>query len=172
MAAHSGFTRVARPSLTVQATPDYSDGDCVGGLITLDRFARTSPQGDGVGGSGILTRLTLRSLIDISVPVIFHLFDANPSASTFTDNSAMTIHANDRSKLLKSIEMAAADLADPHGAESMYVAELLGPGGVFDGYLPYELPSGRDLYLAIEADGTINFSSAADWSLIVAAEQN
>lgn len=170
--ANAGYTHVVRPSLTVQATPDYSDGDCVGGLFTLEAFARTSPEGDGIGGSGILTRFALRSLIDITVGTVVHIFDANPSASTFTDNSAISINSADRSKLLKSITVAADDWLDPQGGSGLYVAELIKPGDPDWPMISYELSGGRDLYFAIEAEGTINFSSTSDLSAIIAAEQN
>lgn len=168
--AHVGFvgghTRVVRPVIAVQASPDYSDGDCVGGLITLTDFARVE------AGSGLITRLQLRSLIDIDVQTFVHVFDGDPSASTLTDNGALSVHANDRAKLLKTFTVAAADWADPKGGSPWYTAELIDAVAGQLTHLAYELTSGRDLYLVIEADGTINFSSTADLAALIAAENN
>lgn len=156
-----------RPTIAVQATPDYSDGDSVGPLLTLTNFAR------GVsGGSGIITRFQLRSLINITVQTFVHIFDANPSASTFTDNAALSIHASDRSKLLKTFAIAAADWVAPKGASPWYSVELIGPSASMP-YLYYDLSSGsREIYCAIEADGTINFSSTGDLAAVISAENN
>lgn len=156
---------VIRPAIAVQATPDYSDGDSVGPLVTLNNFAR------GAGGSGIITRFCLQSAIAIGVQNFVHIFDANPTASTFVDNAAMAIHANDRAKILKTIAIAAADWVAPKGTNPWYTAEIIGQGALVP-HLYYDLASGRSLYFAIEADGAINFAATTDLSAIIAAEQN
>jgi hypothetical protein len=61
-----------RPTVAVQATPDYSDGDSIGPLLTLSNVSRT------IGGTGIITRLHLRSAINITVQMFVHIFDSNP----------------------------------------------------------------------------------------------
>jgi hypothetical protein len=152
-----------RPAIAVQATPDYADGDSVGPLVTMTNFARAG------GGSGIVTRFALRSLISIGVQNFVHIFDSNPTASTFTDNAALVIHANDRDKILKTIAIAAADWVTPKGASPWYTVELVGVGAAIP-YLYYDLSAGRNLYFAIEADGVINFASTADLAAIVTAE--
>lgn len=156
---------VVRPAIAVQATPDYSDGDSIGPLVTLTNFV------GGPGGAGIITRFQLRSLISIGVQTFLHVFDANPAASTFTDNSALVIHADDRAKLLKTIAIAAADWVAPKGASPWYTVELIGHGATYP-YLWFDIATGRNLYFALEADGTINFASTADLAAIVAAELN
>jgi hypothetical protein len=157
------MSQTFRPAIAVQATPDYSDGDSVGPLVTMTNFARAA------GGSGIITRFSLRSLINIGVQNFVHIFDSNPAASTFTDNAALAIHANDRDKILKTIAIAAADWVAPKGASPWYTVELIGVGAAIP-YLHYDLSAGRNLYFAIEADGAINFATTADLSAIVSAE--
>jgi hypothetical protein len=156
---------VIRPTITVQATPDYADGDAVGGLVTMSNFV------GGAGGAGILTRFGLRSLISIGVQTFVHIFDSNPTASTFTDNGALSIHANDRAKLLKTIAVAAADWVAPKGASPWYTVELIGVGALIP-HLYFDLASGKSLYFALEADGAINFASTGDLAAIVASENN
>lgn len=155
-----GPVRVVRPTIAVQATPDYSDGDTIGGLVTLSDFARRD------AGSGLIMRFTLRSKIDITVSSFIHIFDQNPSASTFTDNAALVIHADDAAKILKTITVASTDWADPKGGSPWYTAEVIGPGGILE-RLGYQLPTGKSLYFVPEADGTINFSATTDWSAII-----
>lgn len=157
---------VVRPAIAVQATPDYADGDCVGGLVTLTDFVGGPAQG------GMITRLQLRSLIALGVQTFLHLFDANPSASTFTDNGALSIHANDRAKLLKTIAIASADWVAPKGASPWYTVELVGSGAAIP-FLYFDTATGgRELYLAIEADGAINFASSGDLAAVIGAEVN
>jgi hypothetical protein len=161
-----GTTTVLAPAIAVEATPDYSDGDAVGGKVALSNVARVA------AGSGYLTRFQLRSLISITVQTFVHIFSANPAASTFTENGALSIHADDRAKVLKTIAIAAGDWVAPKGGSPWYTVEMIGPKGGLIDFLPYQLASGRDLYFAIEADGTINFASTADLACLVAAENN
>lgn len=163
--AVGGFSRVVRYSLAVAATPDYSDGDAIGNLLTLSDFARVA------AGSGLITRLQLRCTMNPGVQSFVHLFDANPSASTVTDNAAVVIHANDRSKILKTIAIPAASWVTPKGASPWYTVELVGPKGGLNDYIAYQLAAGRDLYVAWEADGTINFGTDTV-EVLVSAENN
>ena len=158
-------TKVAKPAIVVQATPDYADGDAVGGLITLADFARLD------GGSGGLTRIGLRSLI-AGFDVTVHVFDEDPAASTFTENTALVIHADDQDKILRSFSVAAADWVAPQGSSPWYTAELIEPG-IAASFLSYQSADGsRDLFFACEADGAINFGTVADLTAIIAAENN
>ena len=87
-----------RPDIAVQATPDYVDGDAIGPKITLANFARYS------GGSGVISRLQLRAKNSggIVVQSFLHIFDSDPSATTVTDNGALTIAAGDYAQNLKT----------------------------------------------------------------------
>lgn len=162
-----GKTSVFRPTVTVQATPDYSDGDSIGPLLTLTPFA-SEP-----GGSGIITRFQLRSLISITVGIVVHIFDANPSASGFSDNSALSIDATDRDKILKSFTVASTDWVVPKGANPYYTVELSSLVQWPSSGIGYDLAGiTTDLYIALEADGTINFASTADLGMIVGYEEN
>lgn len=157
-----GRTKVTRPTFAVQASPDYSDGDCIGGLITLTDFVARRETG------GLIDRWTLRTALSggITVQTFLHIFDSNPSASTFTDNSALSIHANDRSKILQTIAIPAASWSAPKGASPWYTVNAIGRSGIME-YLVYDLASGRDLYFAWEADGTINFAATTDVDMII-----
>ena len=152
-----------RPDIAVQATPDYVDGDAIGPKITLANFARYS------GGSGVISRLQLRAKNSggIVVQSFLHIFDSDPSATTVTDNGALTIAAGDHAKILKTIPIAAADWAAPKGASPWYTCEAIGRYGLME-YLEYKLPSGRDLVLIWEADGTINFGAPDDAAMVIA----
>jgi hypothetical protein len=67
----------------VQSTPDYSDGDVIGGKMTLAAVAFA-------GNSGAILSAAVYSAADIAaaIPIRVMLFNADPAASTFTENSA------------------------------------------------------------------------------------
>ena len=157
------FTTVAKPTITVD-TAAYADGDDVIGKVSV-------PVARGKGGSGLLTRLQLRSRTNITVQTFLHIFDRNPSASTFTANAAMSLAAADYAKLLKTFAIAAADWVAPKGVSPWYTVELLSPAGL--PYLAYDL--GTDdaaLYMALEADGAITFGGATYFGIIAGSDND
>lgn len=159
-----GNTLTLRPTITVEATPDYSDGDDIFGKLSL-AVARTA------AGSGYLTRLQLRSRISIGVTTFLHIFDADPSVSTFTKNAAMVLNSADQAKLLKTFTILSSDWVVPKGVSPWYTVELVGVGAAIPS-LAYDLAAGQNLYAAYEADGTINFGTADDINLVVTSENN
>lgn len=155
-----GITRSMRATPACSATPNYADGDNVGGLLTFTDFVRGAP------GSGLLTRLAIKSKVTITVNTFFHIFDTNPSATTFTDNAAQAIHANDWTKILRSILIDSTDWILM--GTGLYQAEKVIA-------VPYEIDtsaSSRNLYGAIESDGVIDLASASDLEVILGAESN
>lgn len=159
-----GTTVNLRPTITVDASPDYSDGDDIFGKLSL-------PVARVAGGSGYLTRLSLRSRINITVGTFLHIFDSDPSASTFTKNSAMVLNSADQAKILWTFSVLAADWVAPKGVSPWYTVALVGVGAAIPS-LAYQLASGVNLYAAYEADGTINFGSTDDIAMVVASENN
>jgi hypothetical protein len=160
-------SKVVRPTITVQASPDYSDGDAIGPLVTLSNFARYA------AGSGLIARLALRNKLSggITVQTFLHIFDSNPSSTTVTDNGALTINSADYSKILRTIAIASSDWVAPKGASPWYTVDVIGPGGLLE-RLGYQLPSGRDLFLIWEADGAINFATTGDVEALVEQYQD
>lgn len=157
------YTTVAKPTITVD-TSAYADGDDIAGKITVS-VAR------GKGGAGLLTRLQLRSRTNITVQTFLHVFDRNPSASTFTKNSAMALASADYAKLLKTFVVAAADWVAPKGVSPWYTVELLTPAAL--PFLAYDL--GQDdaaVYIAFEADGAITFGGADYFGLIACSDND
>jgi hypothetical protein len=152
-----GITRMQRVVPVTSASPDYSDGDCIGGLLTFTDFAERD--------SGLITRIGIQSLVTFP-PVIVHLFNAFPSQSTFGDNVAPVIHANDRDKRFRSILFVATDILDAgigFFEASKYVSE------------PFQFQQGstvRNLYAALEATAATNLNSTSDMAVWIGAELN
>ncbi len=139
--------RSSRVALVTQATPDYSSTDLCGGKITFANIGR-----GGAACSGLVKRLNLLSIDAIGVASAFLLFRANPAASTFTENGAFTIHADDLPNLLRAIPVPSASWVTLTGT-AYYEQEI--PLSI-----PFEAPTEK-LYGALIAGGTINLSTAA-----------
>lgn len=151
-----GHTVVKRVTPVVSAAPDYAAGDTVGTLLGLDNIARKAK------GSGRVTGIQVKSLVAVANPLIAHLFDADPAVgSTFTDNAAMVIAAAGKTKLLRSVALAAFA---GQGAGVYWSVNAVD--------IAYDLAAGRKLWLALEATGAINLASASDLEVIVAAQNN
>jgi len=86
----SGATKTG--TLTVD-TDAYTAGDCVGGLTALTNVARVS------GGHVVLNAMTLWDEDGQDEAYRVYLFSSEPTSSTFTDDAAVSIHADDRAKI-------------------------------------------------------------------------
>jgi hypothetical protein len=159
----SGFTTVVKPAITVDTTA-YADGDDIFGKLSVP-VARTA------GGSGFLTRLQVRTRTLPTVGMFLHVFDENPTASTFTRNAATVLHANDVGKVLKTFSILAADWVAPKGVNPWYTVELLGPTATMLS-LAFSLASGAALFMAGEIDGAITWGGADYLGLVVTSETN
>lgn len=143
---------------TVEATPDYADGDVIGGKMTIAAAARSA------GGSGAVVWGQVYSLVDIgaSIPIRVVLFNSDPSNSTFTENAALSVHADDLSKIVGVLNLdQRLDLGTPvilHTAQPVNI--------------PFVLASGTSLYGVAVAGGAINLASAADLTFVFGIEQN
>lgn len=83
----AGARKTVAVTPVVSATPDYSDGDNIGGLMTVAAIVAA----DGAGG--MLSHVLAVSKAAISVAIDLLIFNANPTGSTFTDNEAAVEHA-------------------------------------------------------------------------------
>lgn len=89
-----GKTDVLKFAPTTDDTPDYSDGDVFGTLITVPACR------------GMLATIALKSEDALAAnDVTAIIFDANPSSTTFTDNGAMAVHDDDLSKIIGFVSL-------------------------------------------------------------------
>lgn len=138
-----GTTVPIEPTIAVSTTPAYSIGDCVGGKITLSSALRAAGKG------AILQSLFLRDTSNQRAGLELLIFNADPSASTLTDNAAVAIHANDVGKVIRRISIAASDYIT---IDSKAWADL-SPGG-----RALHAASGVDLYAALVTTGTPTYA--------------
>ncbi|MCL4715466.1 MAG: hypothetical protein KJZ75_11195 [Hyphomonadaceae bacterium] len=151
------FAFRSRITLATEATPDYSAGDLCGGKL---EFVGRTP-----GGGHYLKRLTLKSIDSFSgVAAKLYLFDDDPAATTFTENAAFSIHADDRAKLIEVVEIASADWIDFTSRTGLYIARK-----TLD--VPTQLAQGnKKIFGAFVPENTLNLSSATSVEAILAGE--
>lgn len=146
-----------RATLVTEATPDYVSGDLCGGKLSF--------QQRGPGCAGSLRRLTLKSIDAVGVATRMLLFYSDPSNTTFTENGAFSLHANDRTKLLDQIDIASGDWVNTTGT-GLYVASK----ALADIPFALEDSQNRNIYAAFIALGTLNLSSVSSIEAILGSE--
>ena len=115
--------------LSAGSTTAYADNDLVGNKMTLPMSSR----------GGILQALTIHDLDAQNAALEVYLFRANPTGTTFTDNSALDVADADLPLILGQFSVAASDylsLADNS------------VGMVKDLAIPFVCDDGINLYAA------------------------
>lgn len=145
----NGFERVVVRSITpaVEATPDYSSDDVVGGLHSIVDACRNGTQ------TGTLLFFSMSLKADITPAFRVLLFKSNPSSTTFTENSALSLNAADYDKVLAFFDISSADDADLGTPHIMTKNNL---------NIPFHLTSGTTLYAVLLARATLNLGSTSD----------
>jgi len=108
--AHIGgktlVAQITGAQIGVQAAA-YASGDVLGTLNPIEVEVFTFNNGTGILQSCIVGDLAKQDgIIDILI------FNDNPTATTFTDNSALTVNAADVPKIIDVISIVAADYKD------------------------------------------------------------
>lgn len=107
----------------------YSAGDIMGGLLT---FAT----GLSAEKKILLNRVLIAIKAAVTPALTLHIFDADPSSTTKTDNAAYSLNAGDVFKLIASYPVTATVV--DHGTPNTYVIEDINdvmPGPTFYGLL-------------------------------------
>jgi len=150
-----GRVAVVAPTITVTAGA-YDANDNIGGTLTLTGAARVA------GGGTALTRITVTDAANQKAQLELLFFSANPSASTFTNNAAPVIHADDIAKLVGRLTVYASDYATIN-AKGIACLANIGLAMV---------PTTADLYLAIMTPGTPTYAATSDLRMSLAFYQD
>jgi len=130
----------------------YSAGNCVGGKITFTGAARKAGQGGTIQGAVLRDKAGQAGAYDL------FLFDADPSATTVTDKSAVAINTADLAKCIGVITFPAATI-------KLGAASTMGVITVANNALAYKLTSGTTLYGILVTRGTPTYASTSDVSV-------
>lgn len=158
-----GVTLVAKASPTVD-TSGYIANDALFSkqAMTVARIA---------AGSGRLTRIAVRSRTVVTVQMFLHIFDSDPTASTLTRSSPVSIHANDQARILKTLSIPPSQWNSLRGQSPWLTAELLGISAEMTN-LGFKLASGTDMFFVVETAGVHAPGTTTDINLIVESESN
>lgn len=144
---------------TVDASPDYSTGDVMGGVNDFAEAGRYGLMGHGVG---YIVSVAIKSKADITVPIDVVFFNSNPSNTTWTENSAVALDAADVAKLIGFVTITSfSDLGTP----------VVGFAECRIAIQPADANPGH-IYAVMIARGTINLASTSDITLEIAVDQN
>lgn len=126
------------------ATPDYSNGDAVGAVLTFNNAVRTS------GGSGIIQSVSIFSKVANTVEMDLLLFNAAPTAPT--DNAAFDLQTADYSKLIGVIPVTEWTSV----GTAPCIGQNVGRGQ------PIKPATGTAIYGVLVVRGTLNLAGASD----------
>ena len=131
---------IATPVITAGL---YATGTVIGGLMTFANAARVS--------SGRLDLVTINCKSSQTLAMDFVLFEANPTGSTITDKSAISIAVSDIGKVIGVVHITDwVNLGTPSIATAVGVN------------LPFVITSGTSLYGVLVARSAPTFSSTSD----------
>lgn len=146
----SGSTPVSATAAPVNTVAAYAAGVCVGGLIHITNLF--------VSGAGQLNalRVTLNGAITVFGSLAMYVFNASPSGSTVTDNTALNVVKADWPKITFACALAAQI---PAAGVSASTPQMLIPSS---GQLLASVQSGTDLWAAIYVTTATTFVSTTD----------
>ncbi len=130
------------------STSSYTAGDCVGSKMTFPNFSRLN------GGTGLLQMASVNCKTVQSFNADLVVFHADPTNSTFTDNAAVSVHANDFDKVSAVIPFASASWTNL-GTVSFAEATALA--------MPYQANTGANtLYAVLVTRSAMTLGSTSD----------
>lgn len=118
----------------------YAAGDTLGDQSPIEITAARS-----VDGTGTLQSVTVQDLESQNSELVILIFDADPSATTFTDANALDVDPADLPKLIAFIKVEAADYVDFDNNSVAHIGEL---------NKPFKCVGTDKLYVAVMSSGT------------------
>lgn len=140
-----GFTNVVQITPTI-STSAYTAGDAVGGKQTIANAVRTP-------GTAILDSISITDISNQKAALEILIFNADPSATTITDNAALAINSADITKIIARISIASGDYV---AIGTLAVATVKGLG------IALKAASGTTLYAAVMTTGTPTYAGTSD----------
>ncbi len=159
--AQAGRTKFVAAS-PVADTSIYASGDLIGGKLTFTNAVRTAAP------TGYVVSITITDLAAQSADLDLVLFSSDPTATTFTDQSAFDVADADISKVLGVVSFASGSRYAWVDNGVKHTASLLIP---VKGETSAGLPSST-IYGALVSRGTPTFASSSDVTVTLAISQD
>jgi hypothetical protein len=145
---------IVSPTITVSTTPAYTAGDLVGGKLDLSMALGKGNYSAELQGLVVVEKGIQKSALDI----VF--FNANPSATSFTDNTAFAVAAADVAKVIGIVSVAQADYISISTTLSVATIKKSSLRMVLK-----NVGSTSALYAAVIARGTPTYTTTTDLSI-------
>jgi hypothetical protein len=152
-----GLSGVLAPTITVSTAGAYAPGNVVGGKITLSGALRAA------NSTGILQSILVKDNANQKAPLTMLLFNDNPTA-TFTDRAACPDLTADMGKIIRKINIAAADyetIGTIAIADISAIAKMLVAGS-----------ASGDLWLVNVTTGSPTYGAASDLQIQLGVPQD
>jgi len=148
-------------------TNAYASGDVIGGVMTFENALRSYTRAGKVVAATLFDKTASSGLAACNL----WLFNANPSASTTTDNAAFNLADADVTKLAGIIPFTSDHVYDGGtGNQVLYNAGLYVP---VTGQAPTNTNTDdTDIYGVLVAGGAVTFAAASDLIARLAIEQD
>ena len=140
---------------TVSTTPAYSAGDAIGGKLTFANATRVAAYSGRVKSVIVTDQNKQNVVIDLV------LFNADPSGTTFTDNSVLDVADADMVKIIARVPLV--DWTNLNDNAFCAVNNLS---------LDFNLASGTSLYGCLITRGTPAFAATNDIIVTLVIEQD
>lgn len=156
------------PTITVAVTVTagaYVTGNLIGSKITLPGATRGFVDGNATNSGGVYhLRITDKANQKIPLDVVF--FNANPTATTFTDRSAVALNVADLPKVLGHVSLAAADYVSLSATTNAVGTQRnVGMGYTLAG-------TATTLYACLIARGSGTYTSVSDVEILLGIWQD
>lgn len=143
--------RTADVATASYATP-YASGDVIGSKLTFTTMVRIA------GGTGLVQQVSVASKSTQAAAVDLVLFHTDPTGSTFTDNSPVSLATADFDKISAVVSIANTNWS-ALGTPSF--GQVVGVG------TPYQIPTGTSMYGVLVARGAVTLATSTDLKVIV-----
>jgi len=153
----TGYLATVAVTPTVVASPDYTTGMTMGGIMTFASILRAAGKTAYAVSLRVITKIANTAALDAFV------FSASPTASTTTDNAAFLLSATDAPALMGVISLATTDWVSGGTAISV---------GYKEARIPITGAAATSLYVVLVARGTFNLGSTSDLIVALSTDQN
>lgn len=153
----TGYLSTVAVTPTVVASPDYTTGMTMGGIMTFASILRATGKTAYAVSLRVITKIANTAALDAFV------FSASPTASTTTDNAAFLLSATDAPALMGVISLATTDWVSGGSAISV---------GYKEARIPITGAAATSLYVVLVARGTFNLGSTSDLIVALSTDQN
>lgn len=104
---------------TITSGSAYASGDLIGGKLTFSNAVLSSLRHAEIVGATLLDASKQNADIDLV------LFSADPSSTTFTDDSAFAVHADDLAKVIAVVKFRASSDYVSFSANSVAIVDTV-----------------------------------------------